>query len=98
MRCRPGTDSHAGEGSGRPVDGPVQSPPRRCILSRGALSMRLRKQRLLSPSPILCLSAMVLLIVGVLPATGRADDSWTSFRNGPQQLGIAHAPLPEQLE
>ncbi|MGD9853991.1 MAG: PQQ-binding-like beta-propeller repeat protein [Planctomycetaceae bacterium] len=25
-------------------------------------------------------------------------ESWTSFRNGPQQLGIAHTTLPEQLE
>lgn len=46
----------------------------------------------------LCVATALLLMMTGRPADALADDSWTSFRNGPQQLGIAHAPLPETLE
>ena len=54
--------------------------------------MRIHRQRLLtslwSAWSVVCLAA----------TAAPADDQWTSFRNGPQQLGIAAAPLPDNLE
>lgn len=38
------------------------------------------------------------MLLFALAAPAPADDEWTSFRNGLQQLGIAESPLPENLE
>ena len=60
--------------------------------------MRLREQRLLSPTATRCVVGIFLLLGATIPSSARAAEGWTSFRNGPQQLGIADAPLPENLE
>ena len=54
--------------------------------------MRTQRRRLLSSLG----SGWLLVCVIVVPAM--AEDAWTSFRNGPRQLGIAGSSLPEELE
>jgi outer membrane protein assembly factor BamB len=54
--------------------------------------MRIHRQRLLTT----LLSAWFVFCLAW--ATAVAEDQWTSFRNGPRQLGIAAAPLPDKLE
>jgi eukaryotic-like serine/threonine-protein kinase len=58
--------------------------------------MRLRKQRLLRPMAFIAALALLMQVGTSSPVP--AQDSWTSFRNGPQQLGIAEGTLPENLE
>ena len=54
--------------------------------------MRLRKQWMLMSS---CFVVTLLVVTtDALPA----DDGWTSFRNGPQQLGVATSSLPNDLK
>lgn len=60
--------------------------------------MRIRSRRVLN-APLSGLGTGIVAAMCLLASPLHADDEgWTSFRNGHQQLGIAHAPLPEDLE
>jgi len=52
----------------------------------------------LSDSKCLIAGTLLLAIVALTSIAVADESGWTSFRNGPQNLGIAHSELPDDLE